>query len=81
MCEYDRYCRCRDMVVIKKKGMVIKMKNTVSLKLVEKAAKGNREAFGELIIMHQEYRINWHTCIPRMNRTPWMQCRNALCAQ
>lgn len=31
------------------------MKNTVSLKLVEKAAKGNREAFGELIIMHQEY--------------------------
>ena len=32
-----------------------KMKNTVSLKLVEKAAKGNREAFGELIIMHQEY--------------------------
>ncbi len=43
------------MVVIKKKGMVIKMKNTVSLKLVEKAAKGNREAFGELIIMHQEY--------------------------
>lgn len=55
MCEYDRYCRCRDMVVIKKKGMVIKMKNTVSLKLVEKAAKGNREAFGELIIMHQEY--------------------------
>lgn len=35
--------------------MVIKMKNTVSLKLVEKAAKGNREAFGELIIMHQEY--------------------------
>ncbi len=55
MCEYDGYCRCRDMVVIKKKGMVIKMKNTVSLKLVEKAAKGNREAFGELIIMHQEY--------------------------
>ena len=32
-----------------------KMKSTVSLKLVEKAAKGNREAFGELIIMHQEY--------------------------
>ncbi len=31
------------------------MKNTVSLKLVERAAKGNREAFGELIIMHQEY--------------------------
>lgn len=31
------------------------MKNTVSLKLVEKAAGGNREAFGELIIMHQEY--------------------------
>lgn len=31
------------------------MKNTVSLKLVEKAAKGNKEAFGELIIMHQEY--------------------------
>ena len=31
------------------------MRNTVSLKLVEKAAKGNREAFGELIIMHQEY--------------------------
>lgn len=31
------------------------MKNTVSLKLVEKAARGNREAFGELIIMHQEY--------------------------
>jgi len=31
------------------------MKNTVSLKLVEKAAKGNREAFGKLIIMHQEY--------------------------
>ena len=55
MCEYDRYCRCRDMVVIKKKGMFIKKKNTVSLKLVEKAAKGNREAFGELIIMHQEY--------------------------
>lgn len=38
-----------------KKGMVIKMKNTVSLRLVEKAAKGNKEAFGELIIMHQEY--------------------------
>lgn len=37
------------------KGMVIKMKNKVSLKLVEKAARGNREAFGELIIMHQEY--------------------------
>ena len=35
--------------------MVRKMKNTVSLKMVEKAAKGNREAFGELIIMHQEY--------------------------
>lgn len=31
------------------------MRNTVSLKLVEKAVKGNREAFGELIIMHQEY--------------------------
>lgn len=31
------------------------MKNTVSLKLVERAAKGNREAFGELIMMHQEY--------------------------
>ena len=38
-----------------KKGMVIKMKNTLSLRLVEKAAKGNKEAFGELIIMHQEY--------------------------
>lgn len=38
-----------------KKGMVIKMKNTVSLRLVEKAAKGNKEAFGELIILHQEY--------------------------
>lgn len=37
------------------KGMVMKMKNKVGLKLVEKAAKGNREAFGELIIMHQEY--------------------------
>ncbi len=37
------------------KGMVRKMKNKVSLKLVEKAARGNREAFGELIIMHQEY--------------------------
>ncbi len=37
------------------KGMVMKMKNKVSLKLVEKAARGNREAFGELIIMHQEY--------------------------
>ena len=31
------------------------MKNTVSMKLVERAAKGNKEAFGELIIMHQEY--------------------------
>lgn len=31
------------------------MKNKVSLKLVEKAARGNREAFGELIIIHQEY--------------------------
>lgn len=31
------------------------MKNTVSLKLVERAAKGNREAFGELVILHQEY--------------------------
>ncbi len=31
------------------------MKNTVSLKLVERAARGNREAFGELIMMHQEY--------------------------
>lgn len=37
------------------KGMVMKMKNKVSLKLVEKAARGDREAFGELIIMHQEY--------------------------
>ena len=31
------------------------MRNKVSLKLVERAAKGNREAFGKLIIMHQEY--------------------------
>lgn len=29
--------------------------NTANLKLIRKAAKGNREAFGELIIMHQEY--------------------------
>ena len=26
-----------------------------NMKLVQKAAKGNREAFGELIVMHQEY--------------------------
>ena len=31
------------------------MRKNASLKLVEKAVKGNREAFGELIMMHQEY--------------------------
>lgn len=31
------------------------MRDTISLKLVEKAVKGNREAFGKLILMHQEY--------------------------
>ena len=31
------------------------MKKTKGLKLVEKAVKGNREAFGDLIVMHQEY--------------------------
>lgn len=31
------------------------IEKTNSLKLVQKAAKGNREAFGELIVMHQEY--------------------------
>ena len=31
------------------------MDEKVSLKLVEKAAKGNRQAFGELIMLHQEY--------------------------
>ena len=31
------------------------MDNKVSLKLVEQAAKGNRQAFGELIMLHQEY--------------------------
>ena len=31
------------------------MRKNASLKLVEKAVKGNKEAFGELIMMHQEY--------------------------
>ncbi len=35
--------------------MIDTMKRTKGLKLVEKAVKGNREAFGELIVMHQEY--------------------------
>ena len=34
---------------------VVDIMKKVSLKLVREAAKGNREAFGELIIMHQEY--------------------------
>ena len=34
---------------------VANIMKTVSLKLVKEAAKGNREAFGKLIIMHQEY--------------------------
>ncbi len=35
--------------------MIDTMKKTKGLKLVEKAVKGNREAFGDLIVMHQEY--------------------------
>ena len=31
------------------------MDKKVSLKLVEQAAKGNRKAFGELIVLHQDY--------------------------
>lgn len=48
-------CHCRGIDKAEEMKVTSTMKNTVSLKLVERAAKGNREAFGELIMMHQEY--------------------------
>lgn len=50
------FCNLINITRVKEETKVTNiMKNTISLKLVKKAAKGNREAFGELIIMHQEY--------------------------
>lgn len=39
----------------KKKEWKLNMEKKVSLRLVERASKGNREAFGELIVKYQEY--------------------------
>lgn len=50
------FCNLINVTRVKEETKVTNiMKNMISLKLVRKAAKGNREAFGELIIMHQEY--------------------------